>query len=96
MKRRTLKAALGDSDLADRLRKFQVVVKIAIQLRRSGVQNIKTTDRIGLLGLAAREFDLNKDQAQYCIGRVQNFLDDIRNAERVRNAAKHRRSPSPA
>lgn len=95
---RTLKAAVENPELADRLRQFEVVSRIAIQLRRSGSYGSVThrnVKRIGLADLAAREFELNPQQVHYCMGRARNYIDDIRSAERARNAAALKRASKP-
>jgi hypothetical protein len=92
---RTLRAAKDDPDLALRLHQFEVVVKIAIQMELVGISGGNNRPgKIGLHPIGINDFGLSPSQIQYCIGRARNFLDDIRNADKRRNAAALKRNPT--
>ena len=84
-----------DGDIFDRLRQFEVVCRVAIQLAGLGSQShlhLKQTG--GIAGIGKDEFGLTAQQVKYCLGRARNFLAEARELERARNATRLRQTPT--
>jgi hypothetical protein len=82
--------ACSDPDLADRLRRFEVVCKVTIQLSTTTHRTTSGKHPVpggNLIDNGSQHFGLTPSQVRYCTGRARNFLDDIRTAERARNNA---------
>ncbi len=74
-----------EKDLAERLRQFSVVCKVAIQTTW-GLGS--TVHNLGLKQLGRDKYGLDKYQVFYCVGRAWDHLEEVRHAERERNRSK--------
>jgi len=74
-------------DTAEMMRQCEVVMITAI---RTGAFNCCRTgkNRRDMSKICMEEFGLTRQQLRYCVGRAQNFLAEVDEAERQRNAAK--------
>jgi hypothetical protein len=70
----------NEADLADRMRQFEVVCKVAFQTDAARYYSSGTGERISLYKIAEEHFGLNNHQSRKCIGRAQNMLADVSNS----------------
>ena len=87
-----------DADLAGRLHAFEVVWKVALQIQTNTLGRTlrKKLGRLtNMIEIGKEEFGLTRDQGRYCMVRAQNWLAEIREAERARNKARLKAHPTP-
>lgn len=80
------------AEKAERLRQFEVVCKVALQLGRGATRG---GTQAGLYRIGREEFGLVNNEINCGLGRAQNFLYAVNEATRARNARELKRKPTP-
>lgn len=81
---------------SERLRQFEVVCKVALQLRLVELKHKKLhperNSNMGLVG--SKEFGLKRGEVKYCMARARNFLAAVDEATMERNRHALRLRPT--
>lgn len=78
-----------DPDLQERMRQFEVVAKVAMQIPHRSVFNLPpNAGEIGLVELGMTEFSLSRNQSRICIGLARDLLAEVDKRDRNRNHSR--------
>jgi hypothetical protein len=84
-----ISSLIDDPDVAERMRQFAVVCKIALETRAGGLQGgrglrrderFKDQETLSIERIGQRDFGLSKQQSRVCLSRAKDYLTDARDS----------------